>query len=116
MEVVAHPRPRHSVEVHEDAVLRLEGVREGVPKVALRVLQLVVLVLHPRRQGLTLVPFSPQRKHLVWAAALHTSTFQFVVSTFCGLGCVVTSQRRLRLSWEVDASCGFNDQNWLRLR
>ena len=31
---------------------------------------------------------SAERKHLVWAAALHTTTFQLVVSSVCGLGCV----------------------------
>jgi hypothetical protein len=42
----------------------------------------------PSSQGLTLVHSSAQLKHLLWAAALHTSSFQFAVSTFCGLGCV----------------------------
>jgi len=46
---------------------------------------------------------------------LHTSTFRFVVSNVCGLGCVYNSLKRLRLSWEVDASCDFNDRNWLSL-
>ena len=45
---------------------------------------------------------------------LQTSTFRFVVSTLCGPGCVFMSQKRLRMSWEVDASCGLKDKNWLR--
>jgi hypothetical protein len=48
-------------------------------------------------------------------SGLHISPSHFVVSSFCGLGCVFESQNRLTLSCEVDASCGFNDQNWLRL-
>ena len=62
-------------------------------------------------QGLTLVHFSAQRKHLLRAAALHTSTVNFVVSTFCVPGRVSESQKRIRLSCAVDASCGFNDYN-----
>jgi len=39
-------------------------------------------------RGLTFVRLSAQRKHLLWAASLHTSTLQFAVSTVCGRGCV----------------------------
>jgi hypothetical protein len=68
--------------------------------------------MHSPRQGRTLVQFSAQHKHI---CGLHTSTSQCVVITFGGLRRVFELQIQLRLSWEVYATCGFNDQNWLRL-
>ena len=58
-------------------------------------------------QGLTLVHFSAQREHF---CRLHTSTWQCVVSTSGGLRWVFESQKSLRLSWKMDASCGLIHQ------
>jgi hypothetical protein len=44
-----------------------------------------------------------------------TSPLNLSSATFRGLGCVLDSSKRLRLGWEVDASCDLNDWNWLRL-
>jgi hypothetical protein len=91
-------------------------VEESKPLPSVTMLLLATVASVAWRQGLTLVHFSAQPQHLLWAAALYTSALQSVKTTVCGLDCVFESQKRLRLSWEVDASCGFNDQNWRGLR
>jgi hypothetical protein len=47
---------------------------------------------------------SPSQLNISTFCVLHPYTFQFVVSTFPRIGCEFTSQKRLRLSWEVDAA------------
>ena len=68
---------------------------------------------HTHRQGLTLLPVSAQRKHLLWAAHLHFSDCRehLLWARLC-VKPTKTAQfesRSGRLLW-------LNDQKWLRLR